>query len=59
MKKLKLSQLGEAICLSIGDKRVVRFWMSTDGAQHLSNRLQSFAKSQHAGIETVLIEDDQ
>ena len=55
MKRLRLSQFGNAICLSIGDKRTIRFWMTAEGAQHLANRLQSFASGQRGG-ETILHE---
>lgn len=44
-RMVKISREREYIYLSIGtDKRTMTFAMTEDEAQHLSNRLQAFAK---------------
>jgi len=51
---VKISRESEYIYLSIGtDKRAMTFAMTEDEAQHLSNRLQAFAKGAF-GSETPL-----
>jgi hypothetical protein len=58
VQKVRIVRIGEAIILSVGtEKRAVRFPMTEDEAQHLSNRLQSFAKGGF-GSETVLCEGE-
>lgn len=53
MKRIKLMKSGEWIVMSVGsDMRAVRFFLTEDEAQHLSNRLQSFAKGNY-GSEVV------
>lgn len=58
-RDVRLARMGgDFICLAIGTgKRSTRIFLSEDQAQHLSNRLQSFAKG-HCGFETVTIEKE-
>ncbi len=49
---------GDYICLSVKvGKRSTRVFMTEDQAQHLSNRLQSFAKG-NCGVELVVTEKE-
>lgn len=49
---------GDYICLSIAtEKRATRIFLTEDQAQHLSNRLQAFAKG-GLGAETVCEEGE-
>ncbi len=51
---VKISRESEYIYISIGtDKRAMAFAMTEEEAQHLSNRLQAFAKGAF-GAETTL-----
>ena len=53
-RMVKISREREYIYLSIGTgKRAMTFAMTEDEAQHLSNRLQAFAKGKF-GAETPL-----
>jgi hypothetical protein len=59
MREVKLARMGgDYICLAISTgKRSTRFFMTEDQAQHLANRLQSFAHG-NIGHETVLQENE-
>ena len=49
---------GDYIAVSINTgKRATRIFLNEDQAQHLSNRLQAFAKGGY-GSEVVVVEDD-
>jgi hypothetical protein len=53
------SSTDETVMLGIKrGSRTTRIWMSVDEAQHISNRLQSFAKG-NSGTEEHHIEEEQ
>lgn len=58
-RKIRLARMGgDYICLGIDTgKRSTRIWMTEEQAQHLSNRLQSYAKG-GLGFEEVLTEQE-
>ena len=55
-KRITLTRFRDEICIEIAGKRATRFYLTEDQAQHLSNRLQSFAKDT-LGFETVCEEE--
>ena len=49
---------GDYICLAINTgKRETRIFLTEDQLQHVSNRMQSFAKG-NVGVETVATENE-
>jgi uncharacterized protein (DUF1786 family) len=59
-REVMLARMGGGyICLAIktSGRRSTRIFLTEDQAQHLSNRLQSFAKG-YFGFETVAVEND-
>jgi len=58
-RKVRLARIGgDYICLGIDTgKRSTRIFLTEDQAQHLSNRLQSFAKG-NSGNEIVVEENE-
>lgn len=56
---VNLMRGGDAICLEINTgKRGTRIFLSEDQAQHLSNRLQSYARGNHGFEKAVVTEKD-
>lgn len=58
-RDIRLANIGgNYTCLAIGTgKRTTRIFLTDEQAQHLSNRLQAFAKG-HRGVETVCEEEE-
>lgn len=59
MRTIKLDRhAGDYICLTVNTgKRNTRIFLTEDQAQHLSNRLQSFAKGGY-GSELIAVENE-
>lgn len=58
-RKLRITRMsGDCICVGINTgKRSTRIFLTEDQAQHLSNRLQSFAKG-NCGSEVAVEENE-
>ena len=56
---INLMRGGDTICLEINTgKKGTRIFLTEDQAQHLSNRLQSYAHGNHVHEKAVVIEKD-
>lgn len=58
-RSINLMRGGDTICLEVHTgKKGTRIFLTEEQAQHLSNRLQSYAHGNHGSERGVVVEED-